>query len=58
MKISTKLQDVVKSLTTKMIDQDTREWPPHCLLFSYQPMRPTQDADNKLVPNHSVDSED
>lgn len=30
----------LRSTFSRMIDGDTREWPPRCLMFTYQPQRP------------------
>lgn len=40
---------IVHKLVSYMADKETREWPPKCLTFIYQPIRPKQmviDTDN------------
>ena len=34
------IKNVASKLATVMIDGDSREWPPSCSFFVYQPMRP------------------
>lgn len=38
--LKTVVNDALRSTFSRMIDGDTREWPPRCLLFTYQPQRP------------------
>lgn len=38
--LKTTMNNVLRSSITKMIDGETREWPPKCLMFTYQPQRP------------------
>lgn len=41
--------NIVRMLVSYMTDKETREWPPTCLTFVYQPIRPKQtviDTDN------------
>ena len=40
-----KATQILTQMADKMIDRDTWEWPPQCLYFSYQPMRPKQNED-------------
>lgn len=35
------IKDVSKQLATSMIKHDMTGWPPDCLMFAYQPLRPT-----------------
>lgn len=35
-----KTHKVLSALCNAMIDADTREWPPKCAFFAYQPFRP------------------
>ena len=35
------IKDVSKQLVTNMIKHDITGWPPDCLMFAYQPVRPT-----------------
>lgn len=39
-KLQEKIQSVASTLANSMVDKETREWPPACLFFTYQPMRP------------------
>ncbi len=34
------INNLSKKLVTKMVDKEPREWPPTCILLSYQPVRP------------------
>lgn len=38
--LKTAVNDALRSSFNKMIDGETREWPPKCLVFTYQPQRP------------------
>lgn len=40
------VKQVIKTLVTNMVEQDSREWPPTCLLFAYQPERPPYHLNN------------
>lgn len=35
-----KTEKLIKSAISNLIERETREWPPKCLSFAYQPMRP------------------
>lgn len=35
------IKDASKQLVTNMIKHDITGWPPDCLMFAYQPIRPT-----------------
>lgn len=39
--LKTIVNKVLQSTFSRMIDGDTREWPPRCTMFTYQPQRPT-----------------
>lgn len=39
------IQNAARDYISKMVDNDAREWPPTCMVFAYQPMRPIQQAD-------------
>ena len=36
-------KEIVKMVTSAVMSSGPYEWPPSCLLFSYQPMRPNQE---------------
>ena len=38
--LKTVVNSALRSSFSKMIDGETREWPPKCLVFAYQPQRP------------------
>lgn len=38
------VKDVSKQLVANMIKHDMTGWPPDCLLFTYQPIRPASNA--------------
>lgn len=38
--LKTMMNNVLRLSFSKMIDGETREWPPKCLVFAYQPQRP------------------
>lgn len=48
--VQAKAKKVLSSLVNAMIDHDNEEWPPECIMFTYQPVRPlrgrTVDADS------------
>lgn len=39
-KLQKKATEILTQMADKMMGHDTWEWPPQCLYFSYQPMRP------------------
>lgn len=38
--IKTIVNNALRFSFSKMIDGETREWPPRCTMFTYQPQRP------------------
>ena len=34
------IHNVVRSIACNMAEKEPREWPPQCLILTYQPMRP------------------
>lgn len=42
-----KTHKILSALCNAMIDADTREWPPKCAFFSYQPFRPKHSNPNE-----------
>lgn len=38
--LKTAVNNALRSSFNKMIDGETREWPPKCLVFTYQPQHP------------------
>ena len=38
--LKTVVNNALRSSVNKMIDGETREWPPKCVGFAYQPQRP------------------
>ena len=38
--LKTAVNNALRSSFNKMIDGETREWPPKCTVFTYQPHRP------------------
>lgn len=43
------IKAIVSKMAAVMIDGDSREWPPSCSFFIYQPMRP-QTKKNLSLP--------
>ncbi len=43
-----KLQETIKTAINKMVTVEPREWPPTCMLISYQPVRPEVDIDEEV----------
>ena len=39
-RIKEKIKHATKVVISNMVDQETREWPPKCLILAYQPVRP------------------
>ena len=52
-KFQEKIQNAVKALANNMVDKETREWPPACLLLTYQPKRPDSQT-NASVAEETV----
>lgn len=48
----TAVNNALRSSINKMIDGETREWPPKCTMFAYQPQRPKNisNPDKIFVP--------
>lgn len=38
--LKTAVNNALRSSFNKMVDGETREWPPKCTVFTYQPHRP------------------
>lgn len=38
--VQTKATKMLSDMANAMIERDTWEWPPQCIIFSYQPVRP------------------
>lgn len=38
--LKTVVNNALRASFSKMIDGETREWPPKCFAFTYQPQRP------------------
>ena len=36
-------KEISKQLASNMIEHDMSGWPPDCLMFTYQPIRPASD---------------
>ncbi len=49
-KLQEKIYSAASTLANHMADKETREWPPQCLLFAYQPMRPETQANENAAP--------
>lgn len=39
------LVNLAKNLANRMIEHDTYDWPPVCILITYQPERPIKQAE-------------
>ena len=48
-KLQTKIHSALTALASNMADQEPRGWPPECLGFAYQPMRPETKAEEKVT---------
>lgn len=49
-KLQEKIKQVAKAKITEMVMQEPREWPPTCLMFAYQPVRPEiQEENNQAI---------
>lgn len=44
-KTKTKVSKVLNGLAKRMINADAREWPPECMVFMYQPVRPQRKSE-------------
>lgn len=49
-----KMSALAKQLANAMIEHDSDEWPPDCIIFTYQPVRPTS-SDNSTAVNDESD---
>lgn len=38
--LKTMVNNALRASFSRMIDGETREWPPKCVAFAYQPQRP------------------
>lgn len=53
------IKKAAKLIATKVISSGPYEWPPSCILFAYQPMRPEQktaQCDNTDAPENKEDN--
>lgn len=48
------VKDISKQLVDSMIKHDITGWPPDCLMFTYQPIRPTCN-ENTIAENEEVE---
>lgn len=44
-KLKKGISDVIRSKVSPAVEKDTREWPPTCSYFIYQPERPFSDEE-------------
>lgn len=44
MKTPVDFKKIAENLAAKMISHDAEEWPPSCIFFAYQPVRPESPA--------------
>lgn len=52
-KSKTQVHNVLNGMAKQMIKADAREWPPGCMVFLYQPIRPQQklNSDDQIGHN-------
>lgn len=43
MEMNEKVKNLSKKLASAMIANDSDEWPPDCIIFTYQPIRPKKE---------------
>lgn len=48
-KFQNKLAEVTRKIVSGMAEDESREWPPTCLILAYQPIRPCKISDNQLT---------
>lgn len=46
-KMQEKIHNAVRSIACNMAEKEPREWPPKCLILTYQPMRPSSTSTNE-----------
>lgn len=44
-KFQEKIKNAANAMANNMVAKEAREWPPACLFFAYQPMRPNTQND-------------
>ena len=49
--LKTAVNNALRSSFSKMIDGETREWPPKCVAFVYQPLRPKNTSNSEKISN-------
>lgn len=47
--LKTAVNNALRSPLNKMIDGETREWPPKCTMFAYQPQRPKNASNSEKI---------
>lgn len=48
------VNNALRSSFNKMIDGETREWPPKCVAFVYQPQRPKNINNTKIFSDAAI----
>lgn len=49
--LKTMVNNALRTSFSRMIDAETREWPPKCTGFAYQPQRPKITDSMDKIPN-------
>ena len=47
--LKTAVNNALRSSFNKMIDGETREWPPKCVMFLHQPQRPKSTGNTEKI---------
>lgn len=47
--LKTVVNNALRSSFSRMIDGETREWPPKCTMFIYQPQRPKSTSNTEKI---------
>ena len=48
-RIQEKIKQATKTMVREMVMQEPRTWPPTCLMFAYQPVRPEIQEENSAA---------
>lgn len=48
-------EKITQKVASAMIDKETREWPPTCSFFAYQPVHPTVSMNKKTEADKEQD---
>lgn len=56
--LKTAVNNALRSSFNKMIDGETREWPPKCVMFLHQPQRPKNITNSEKISDATTQKRD